>query len=71
MDLGYDQQNFGGGGGYSGSKAGGYGNQNSGYGKYDNNNNDFQSKDSTNYTNSNYRKPFNPNNMQTPVNHGG
>lgn len=71
MDLGYDQQNFGG-GGYSGSKAGGYGNQNSGYGKYDNNNNnDFQSKDSTNYTNSNYRKPFNPNNMQTPVNHGG
>ena len=43
-----------------------------GFGKYDNySNNDFNggggSKDSTAYTNSNYRKPFNPSNMQTPT----
>lgn len=41
VDLGYDQQNFGGGGGYSNNKAGGYGGQSSGFGKYDNYNNDF------------------------------
>ena len=37
---------------------------NSGFGNY---NNEFGgSKESTAYTNSNYRKPFNPSNMQTP-----
>lgn len=44
----------------------GGGGQSSGFGKYDNNtfDNGFSgSKESTNYTNSNYRKPFNPNNM--------
>jgi hypothetical protein len=57
MDMGYDKQSLGG-----GSKGGGV--MNSGFGTYDNN---FGgSKDSTAYTNSNYRKPFNPSNMQTP-----
>jgi hypothetical protein len=69
VDLGYDSMSQG----YNrGGKGGQYNAGSSGVGKYDNyNQNDFnvgggQSKESTAYTNSNYRKPFNPNNMQTP-----
>ena len=65
MDMGYDH------GGYD---KGGYGGGNqymkggaSSVGKYDQFGADFSSKESTAYTNSNYRKPFNPNNMQTPT----
>ena len=51
--------NFNGKSGYNGG--GGYSGQPSGFGKYDD---PFSgSKESTQYTNSNYRKPFNPNNM--------
>ena len=61
-DMGYDKQSYG---GQSNMKAGPTGN--SGFGHY---NNDFGgSKESTAYTNSNYRKPFNPSNMQTPSSH--
>jgi hypothetical protein len=64
MNMGYESSSMSGSNMMSGGKNG-----NSGFGKYENEQPFYGggSKESTAYTNSNYRKPFNPSNMQTPT----